>query len=1004
MNYEQFIGGERAKFEAFSQTVASIIQAAIDDSSETFRLQQITARAKTPVSLHRKLTERKLLQSENIEAELKDLAGCRLVFYTNADVDRFLQSRLIFENFNIDFDGSNFHHAVGKDRSADELYFAIHYLVSLKPDRLALPEFRKFAGMRCEVQIQTILNHAWAETSHDILYHRPSIKGFGTKQFQDIEKRLVKIMNEFLLPAGYEFQKVQYDFDRLMEGKEVFERGEIEQLERSKNNNERYDSLQRIQKLLPYYDDVAAIAPELLRACVDAIKKARSVELQPIETPFGNFEGHSLEYVVRVALEIIETIRYVDIEATFRAYCDLYLTASDSAESDKIIQAVERLADNDFRVWRQVGFGVQNVLQAAVSALSVENRQRLKPIVLTVCRQCLDPEISGTTWHANSVSFHRGAVQASEEYGAFRARTIDLLFELYQESQGEAEKRGIIRVLKEATNFPGDGGGDTLTELILLDTQRVTEFLADRAANEPLEIRSTLERHFLFLYRRCKGFSAASRSAAIQERARTLAAMFLKCRDRFGEDPQYVVFKTLVGYDSVFPPDWEGNAMDIAGQQAYRAARVSEYVESVTDASADEWYDNIVVCASVISNDGATFLSFIEFLKQLSRRQPTIMLSFLKRGDEKLRGFLPAILEGLAASEQKPAVMSLVNSWADQGKYLREIALFCRFVSEPDLDLVRRVSRKAIETKELIAAIESIATVIEKAAIGLTDEVFIPSLRFLSASKDARWVNAVWFLPKLKEFLLALSESHAGEVLSNMLYRSRVDHHDERVLMRVATTYPQLVWRFFKMRLDRKSAENLESEYEAIPFELHDLVKSLSADARLAVSEVRTWYSAADTLFTYEGGRLLHSTFPSFGQEFERELIKLVQNGIDEDVEFVLQILRAYRGEVFLHPVCKEIVNRLTDIDPRVEIVEVILDSTGVVSGQFGFVEAYQAKQAELKSWLDDERPRVREFAEKHLRSLSRHIASEQRRSEASFELRRRDWPDEPESDGDEKK
>jgi ppGpp synthetase/RelA/SpoT-type nucleotidyltranferase len=87
MNYEQFIGGERAKFEAFSQTVANIIQAAIDNSPQTLRLQQITARAKSPVSLHRKLTERGLLPSENIENELKDLAGCRLVFYTNTDVD-----------------------------------------------------------------------------------------------------------------------------------------------------------------------------------------------------------------------------------------------------------------------------------------------------------------------------------------------------------------------------------------------------------------------------------------------------------------------------------------------------------------------------------------------------------------------------------------------------------------------------------------------------------------------------------------------------------------------------------------------------------------------------------------------------------------------------------------------------------------------------------------------------------------------------------------------------
>jgi len=72
-----------------------------------------------------------------------------------------------------------------------------------------------------------------------------------------------------------------------------------------------------------------------------------------------------------------------------------------------------------------------------------------------------------------------------------------------------------------------------------------------------------------------------SSSSAIKERAQTLTATLLTCRDRIGEDPQYVMFQDARGYESVFLPDWEGDSMDIAGQQAYRAARVSEYVESV---------------------------------------------------------------------------------------------------------------------------------------------------------------------------------------------------------------------------------------------------------------------------------------------------------------------------------------------------------------------------------------------------------------------------------------
>ncbi len=73
-------------------------------------------------------------------------------------------------------------------------------------------------------------------------------------------------MNQHLLPAGYEFQKVQHDYERLLEGKELFDRGTLEALDTAKDNNERHEQLERVRKdLLPFYDDVPAIAPEVIR-------------------------------------------------------------------------------------------------------------------------------------------------------------------------------------------------------------------------------------------------------------------------------------------------------------------------------------------------------------------------------------------------------------------------------------------------------------------------------------------------------------------------------------------------------------------------------------------------------------------------------------------------------------------------------------------------------------------------------------------------------------------
>jgi hypothetical protein len=74
---------------------------------------------------------------------------------------------------------------------------------------------------------------------------------------------------------------------------------------------------------------------------------------------------------------------------------------------------------------------------------------------------------------------------------------------------------------------------------------------------------------------------------------------------------------------------------------------------------------------------------------------------------------------------------------------------------------------------------------------------------------------------------------------------------------------------------------------------------------------------------------------------------------------------RGDQGQPALHDVCKEVVDKLPENDSRLNEIEVILESTGVISGQFGFVEAYQRKKDEISPWLSDPRPKVRAFAER---------------------------------------
>lgn len=997
MNYDEYLREGSRHYEAFARTIVEILRAAIHDSGKEFRVQLITSRAKSEISLRRKLTERGLLESQSIEMELKDLAGCRLVFYTNTDVDRFLNSRLIFENFKVDFDGSKIHHAVGTDRPAEELYFAIHYLVSLTDERLALPEYRKYKGMRCEIQIQTILNHAWAETTHDILYHQPNIKGFGTKQFAAIRERLTKIMNKYLLPAGYEFQTVQHDFERLQQGKGLFDRNTIEALKDADNNNDRYEHLRRIKNdLLPFYDDVPAVAPELIRAIIVAIKAARTSPVKDIETPMGNLPGHKAEQVTDAGLEIIEVLRYINIQETFRVLCDLYASATTDEECRRIIQAAERLAHNDIDVWRQAGYVVQKLLQESISALSDVERTALRQLVLAVAQQILDPELSGSAWHFQSVSLHRGAVQPSEGYGVVRNNTIDLLLDMYERVANEQEKREIILALHHGMQLPGNTSPDNaITATILDNTIRIVKFFVGRADTEELEILQTIEHDYLWRYRYTRDIATAAKKPVTIEKTNAVRGAIEQFRDRANAREQFVLFKALVGYESVFPPEWDGESMDIEGPAAYRAARIAEYVESVTPETADVWLENIRRCAAVRSNDGATFLSFQEFLKQLSGKKPEIVLKYLEKDENALTDFLPAVLQGLDQSEQTSAARQFMERWTDQGCHLRAIARHLQLTKDAPVDLIRKVGEKALDVKDFIALIEIIATIVKHNAVPLIDPIAVPAVQALTETANTRWVNAVWFLEELRTFLSTFSESQSQVLVNNLVLCARIDHHQEVILRWIADKFPAMVWRFFKDRLNRGEKVPRAERYEAIPYRFgSDLQKPLAGDAAAAVDVVRGWYSADVSLFQFRGGKALHNVFPTFSPDLEKKLISVVQEGTDDATDFVLQILRTYQGQEFLHGVCKEIVDQLPADDKRLGEVEVILESTGVVTGQFGFVEAYQQKKDQVSHWLDDSRPKVRAFAGRYQRSLDRAIAAEQRRSEVDYELRRREWPD----------
>ena len=104
-------------------------------------------------------------------------------------------------------------------------YQSEHYLVKLKNNRTELPEYSLHRGLIAEIQVRTILQHAWAEIEHDIQY-KSSITIPNT-----IRRRFMALAGVLEI-ADREFQAIQ-DEDRSLkeEARTSVERGELVQVE-----------------------------------------------------------------------------------------------------------------------------------------------------------------------------------------------------------------------------------------------------------------------------------------------------------------------------------------------------------------------------------------------------------------------------------------------------------------------------------------------------------------------------------------------------------------------------------------------------------------------------------------------------------------------------------------------------------------------------------------------------------------------------------------------------
>ena len=161
---------------------------------------QITGRLKERHSLEKKISGQQ--DKYTRLNDITDISGIRIITYLESNVDAV--AKIIEGEFEIDK-----HNSIDKRQLKEDQfgYRSLHYVVECNKDRLKLSEYQRFSGKKFEIQVRSILQHAWAEIEHDLGYK-------GSVSIPVNYKRGFNRVAALLETADIEFDRLKRDLTK----------------------------------------------------------------------------------------------------------------------------------------------------------------------------------------------------------------------------------------------------------------------------------------------------------------------------------------------------------------------------------------------------------------------------------------------------------------------------------------------------------------------------------------------------------------------------------------------------------------------------------------------------------------------------------------------------------------------------------------------------------------------------------------------------------------------
>lgn len=157
------------QYQLFAELLEGLLKNA---GAKLAPLAIVQSRAKSIVSFAEKAWRKRHKYSDPLN-QLTDLCGARVICRTRSEVEAMSG----FIKGNLDIDAENSLDCSDRLKPTEFGYRSVHYIVNLRSDKeaeygLELPEkvMEQLLSMTAEVQVRTVVEHAYADFAHDLTY------------------------------------------------------------------------------------------------------------------------------------------------------------------------------------------------------------------------------------------------------------------------------------------------------------------------------------------------------------------------------------------------------------------------------------------------------------------------------------------------------------------------------------------------------------------------------------------------------------------------------------------------------------------------------------------------------------------------------------------------------------------------------------------------------------------------------------------------------------------